>query len=161
MDMVTTRRLDLKASLCVGMFAAALASACGSGPTPPSASSTSVGQWSGTTAQGASIAFTVSPDEALTTMAVGYTFNGCSGTQTFADLNIPTAPNVTCIPGPCSGAISTYRAFAYTSGSDRTGPSTSVNGLFLPGGRAQGLVSFREFPGCGTSAGVEWTATRR
>jgi hypothetical protein len=150
-----------KAVLGVGTLAGVLASACGSAPTSPSASSLSVGQWSGTTAQGASIAFTVSSDEILTTIAVGYAFNGCSGTQTFADLSVPTAPNVTCIPGPCSGAISTYRAFAYTSGSDRTGPSTSVNGLFLPGGRAQGLVSFRDFPACGTAVGVEWTATRR
>jgi hypothetical protein len=152
-----------KAVLWIGTLAGGLVSACGSGngTTSPSASSLSVGQWSGTTAQGASIAFTVSSDEALTTIAVGYTFNGCSGTQTFADLNVPTAPNVTCIPGPCSGTISTYRSFAYSSGSRGTGPSTAVNGLFLPGGRAQGLVSFQDYLGCGTAAGVEWTATRR
>jgi len=150
-----------KAVLWVGTLTGVLASACSRGPTSPSASSLSVGQWSGTTAQGASIAFTVSSDEALTTIAVGYTFNGCSGTQTFADLNVPTAPDVTCIPGPCSGTNSTYRAFAYSSGSRGTGPSTTVNGLFLPGGRAQGQVSFRDYPGCGTAAGVEWTATRR
>jgi hypothetical protein len=150
-----------KAVLCIGMFTGVLASACGSGPASPSASSLSVGQWSGATAQGASIAFTVSSDEALTTISVGYNFSGCSGSQTFTDLNVPTAPNVTCIPGPCSGTISTYRAFAYSSGSLGTGPSTTVNGLFLPGGRAQGQVSFRDYPGCGTAAGVEWTATRR
>jgi hypothetical protein len=150
-----------KALLWVGTLAGMLASACSSSPASASASSLSVGQWSGTTAQGASIDFTVSSDEALTTIAVGYTFNGCSGTQTFADLNVPTAPNVTCIPGPCSGTISTYRQFAYSSRSAGTGPSTTINGLFLPGGRAQGLVSFRDYPDCGTAAGVEWTATRR
>jgi hypothetical protein len=138
-----------------------LASACGNGATSPSAASTSVGQWSGTTAQGASIAFTVSADEILTTIAVGYNFNGCSGTQTFKDLSVPTAPDVICVPGPCSGPISTYRAFSYVSGSGLTGPSTNINGLFVPGGRATGLVSFTDFPGCGTAAGVEWTATRR
>jgi len=150
-----------KALLRIGMVAGVLASACSSGPASPSDSSLSVGQWSGTTAQGASIAFTVSSNEVLTKIAVGYAFNGCSGTQTFADLNVPTAPDVTCIPGPCSGTVSTYRAFAYTSRSVGTEPSTTVNGLFLPGGRAQGLLSFRDFPGCGTAAGVEWTATRR
>jgi len=150
-----------KAVLRLGTFAGVLASACSTGPTSPSASSLSVGQWSGTTAQGASIAFTVSKDEAVTAIAVGYTFNGCAGTQTFADLNVPTAPSVTCIPGPCSETISTYRAFAYSNGSRGTGPSTSINGLFLPGGRAQGEVTFRDYPGCGTAAGVEWTATRR
>jgi hypothetical protein len=154
-------RTRMNAVLWVGTLAAVLASACSRAPTSPSPSSLSVGQWSGTTAQGASIAFTVSSDEALTTIAVGYTFNGCSGTQTFAGLNVPTAPNVTCIPGPCSGTISTYRAFAYSSGSIGMGPSTTVNGLFLRGGRAQGQVSFLDYPGCGTAAGVEWTATRR
>ena len=146
----------------VGTLAGVLASACSSGPTSPSSSSLSVGQWSGTTAQGASITFTVSSDETLTAIAVGYSFNGCSGTQTFSNLHVTTAPNVTCIPGPCSDAISTYPAFVYLSGSAVTGgPSTIINGLFLLGNRAQGQVSFRDYPGCGTAAGVDWTATRR
>ena len=150
-----------KAVVWVGAFAAVLAAACSSSPMSPSPSSLSAGQWTGTTAQGASIAFTVSSDEILRTIAVGYAFNGCSGTQTFADLNVPTAPDVTCIPGPCSGGISTYRAFGYSSRSAGTGPSTAIIGLFLPGDRAQGQVSFQDLPGCGTAAGVEWTATRQ
>jgi hypothetical protein len=149
-----------KTILRVGTLAGLLASACGD-PTSPSRSSLSVGEWNGITAQGTVITFTVSSDEILTTISVGYSFNGCAGTQTFLNLNVPTAPDVTCIPGPCSGTTSTYRAFAYSSGSVRTGPNTTVNGLFLPGNRAQGLVSFHDFPGCGTAAGVEWTATRR
>src|SRR4051812_40937172 len=120
MNMWTQTRVALRA----GTFAGVLASACSSGPASPSVASLSVGQWTGTTAQGASIAFTVSPDEVLRTIGVGYIFNGCSGTQTFADLNVPTAPDVTCIPGPCSGGISTYRAFGYSSRSG-TGPSTN------------------------------------
>lgn len=150
-----------KAVMLVGTLAGGLASACNKGPASPSSSSKSVGQWNGTTAQGRSITFTVSSDETLTTLAVEYSFNGCSGTQTFSNLNVPTAPNITCVPGPCSATESAYRAFAYSDGSPLSGPSTAVNGLFLPGGRAQGLVSFREYPGCGTAVGVEWTATRR
>jgi hypothetical protein len=151
-----------KAVLWFGTLTGVLAAACSSnsGPASPSASSLSVGQWSGTTAQGALIAFTVSSDEALTTLAVGYNFNGCSGTQTFTDLNVPTAPDVTCVPGPCSGTTSTYRALSYSSGRG-TGPVTTVFGVFLPGGQAQGQVTFRDYAGCGTAAGVEWTATRR
>ena len=53
---------------------------------------------------------------------VGYNFNSCSGTQTFSNLNVPTAPDVTCIPGPCPGATASYRAFAYSGGSRGTGP---------------------------------------
>jgi len=153
-------RTRTNAVLWVGALAAVLASTCSRGTTSPSPSSLSVGQWNGTTAQGTSITFTVSSDEILTTLAVDYGFNGCWGTQTFSNLNVPTAPNVTCIPGPCSGTDSTYRALAFSSGSV-AGPSTTVNGVFLPGNRAQGLVSFRDYPGCGTAAGVEWTATRR
>ncbi len=151
---------ERKAAVWGAAFAALLASACGSGATSPSASSMSAGQWSGTTAQGASIEFTVSSDEIVKTITVGYNFNGCVGTQTFKDLSVPTALDVVCIPGPCSGPVSNYRAFSYLSGSPLR-PNTSINGLFLPSARAQGLVSFSDFPGCGTAAGVQWTATRR
>jgi hypothetical protein len=150
-----------KALLWVGTLVGLLASACGRDPTSPSPSSLSVGQWNGTTAQGMVITFTVSSDEILTTLSVGHSFNGCSGMQTFSNLQVATAPDVICIPGPCSGTTSTYRAFGFSSGSRGTGPSTAVNGLFLPGDRAQGVASFHDFPGCGTATGVEWTATRR
>src|SRR5687768_6879095 len=131
-------RCRVAALLWVGTLAGLLASACGKDPASPSSSSLSVGQWSGTTAQSTVITFTVSSDEILTTLSVGHTFNGCSGMQTFSNLQVATAPDVTCIPGPCSGTISTYRAFGFSSGSRGTGPSTAVNGLFLPGDRAQG-----------------------
>jgi hypothetical protein len=143
------------------MVAGLLASACGREPTLPSPSSLSAGQWNGTTAQGAVITFTVSSDEILTTLSLGHSFNGCSGMQTFSNLQVDTAPDVDCVPGPCSGTITTYRAFGVSSGSREAGPSTTVTGLFLPGGRAQGVAAFNDFPGCGTVTGVEWTATRR
>ncbi len=145
-----------------------MASACSSGPTTPSTPSTlsttsslSAGQWTGTTAQGVVITFTVSSSEILTTLGLGYTFNGCSGTQTFSNLNVPTAPDVMCIPGPCSVTISSYRAFAFSNGSPGAGPVTAANGLFLLGGQAQGQVTFQDYPGCGTASGVAWTATRQ
>lgn len=145
----------------VGTLAGVLASACGGGPTSPSSSSVSVGHWTGTTTQGASITLTVSPDETLTTIAVGYSFNGCSGTQTFSNLNVRTAPNVTCISGPCSDAIAASRSFFYLSPRATGGPTTILSGLFFPGNRAEGQVSFVNYPGCGTATGVDWTATRR
>ncbi len=131
-----------KGRLRVGALAGALAFACGRGPAAPSSTSLSVSHWTGTTAQSTSIAFTVSPDETLTTIAVGYRFNGCSGNQTFSDLRVPTVPNVTCIPGPCSGALSTYRAFAHSSPSIGAGPVTTVGGFFVASGRAEGQASF-------------------
>ena len=122
--------------------------------------SLSVGEWSGTTAQGMPIRFVVSPNETVTTITVGYDFNGCSGSHTFADLNVPTAPNLTCIPGPCSGIQESYRAFGYSVGSVGA-PFTQLNGLFLPGNQAKGQAVFRDYVGCGTATPVEWIATRR
>src|SRR5688572_15405045 len=150
------------AAWCFVTLAWALAIAC-SGPSTPSgvASSLSVGQWNGITSQGMPIAFTVSPDETLTTITIGYSFNGCSGSQTFANLSIRTAPELICVPGPCTGAVTSYRAFGYSDGSRVSGPNTTVNGLFLLGNRAEGQARFVDYPGCGTATGVTWSATRR
>ena len=119
------------------------------------------GQWSGTTSQGATIAFVVSADEMVTTLTVGHAFNGCSASETFSNLTLPTAPNVTCIPGPCDPSLASYRAFNYSSRGPIEGPSTTVNGLFMSSTSAQGSAGFRDFPGCGSAIGVAWTATRR
>jgi hypothetical protein len=130
------------------------------GGVPLGGASPSVGEWSGTTAQGVPIAFTVGPNETITTITLGYDFNGCSGTHTFSDLLVPTKPDLTCIPGPCTGTLTTYRAFGYSNGSSATGPHTQINGLFLPGGQARGQAVFSAYPNCGTPP-VEWTATKR
>jgi hypothetical protein len=90
---------------------------------------------------------------------VGHSFYSCSGVQTFSNLNLDTAPMVTCIPGPCSPPVSSYRAFSYSAGSI-DGPFTTVNGLFPLTTRAEGQVTFRNYPGCGTAAGIGWTATK-
>ena len=160
-EAVRGRLLNAGVFRVIGLVSIVLASAC-SGPTNPSTNSSNpVGQWTGTTAQGAPIAFTVSADEKVTALTIGYSFNGCSGSQTFSNLNLPTAPDVTCIPGPCSGTISSYRAFNYSDGQRGTGPSTTINGLFLPGNLAQGQATFLDYPGCGTASGVTWSAARR
>lgn len=150
-------------ALCVAALASSLSGACG-GPASPSATdqSRTTGQWSGTTSQGMPIAFSVSQDEMVTTITLGYRFNSCSGTQTFSDLNVPTKRDVICVPGPCSDSVSSYRAFNFADGSRVIGePMTSLNGLFLPGNRAEGQAAFIDYAGCGTASGVTWTAFRR
>lgn len=124
--------------------------------------SLSVGEWSGTTSQGMPIRFTVSSKETVTSLTVGYNFNGCRGTHTFEDISLPTAPNVTCIPGPCSATVASYRSFVYSDGSPATGgQGIQINGLFLPRGRAEGQIGFFNYPSCGTATQVTWTATRK
>jgi hypothetical protein len=107
------------------------------------------------------IDFSVSSDEKVTTITIGYSFNACAGSHTFSGLDIRTTPDVTCIPGPCSAAMTSYRAFGYASAGPIDGPRTAINGLFLPGNRAEGQASFVNYSGCGTAGGVGWTATRR
>jgi hypothetical protein len=142
------------------LLCAALTACGGDNGTKPTSATSYQGQWTGTTAQGAPIAFTISGDEKVTSITLGYDFNGCSGSQTFSNLAVATIPDVTCIPGPCPSSISTYRQFGYSSG-DREGPVTSVNGLFPTQATAEGVASFRNYPSCGTAIGVPWSATRR
>lgn len=123
------------------------------------ASSLSVGEWEGTTSQGRPIAFTVSRDEKVTSITLEYDFNGCSGTRKFLDINIPTAPELHCIPGPCARTAASYRAFGFSVGTAAGGPYTQINGVFLPRNQAKGQAIFSEYPNCG-SATVQWTATR-
>jgi len=63
------------------------------------------GQWKGTTSQGRPITFTVSLDQKVTAITVGYSFNGCSGLNTFSNLNldIGNTPNPATTLGPGFG----------------------------------------------------------
>ena len=136
----------------------ALAAACAS---PASSKVSYAGQWTGSTAQGEPISFTISSDELVTAISVGYSFNGCRGSQTFTNLSISIAPQVTCIPGPCSPSITSYRAFGYENGDFIQGPSTEVHGGFPVVTSATGTVNFRNYAGCGSAIGVAWSATRK
>ena len=136
----------------VGALVACVAlSACN--PTTPSPSSSGAldGQWSGTTAQGVPITFSLASNKTITSISVGYSLTACSSTHTYSNLGLDTAPTVICIPGPCSNDISSFRSFNYLAGSPG-GPSTTINGLFVLGSRAEGQVSFRDYPTCGTAA---------
>jgi hypothetical protein len=135
-----------------------LVTACG-GSTRPS-STTLEGEWTGTTIQGAPIGFTVSADQKMTAITVGYRFGGCAGTQTFADLNLETVPSVVCVPAPCPASLASHRSFNYSSGLP-AGPATTVNALFTTTASAEGQAVFRDFPGCGSATGVGWTAVQR
>jgi hypothetical protein len=137
----------------------AVVSACGN-PAGPGDTGYA-GQWSGTTAQGRPIDFTISPAEAVTAITVGHAFNGCSGSQTFSNLSLDIAPQVQCIPGPCAPSISSFRSFGYVAGDRVLGPSTSINAVFESPARAQGTVNFRGLAGCGDAIGVAWSAVKR
>jgi hypothetical protein len=137
--------------LCAGM------SACdgGSGPIAPSPGGPSgyAGQWSGTTSQGRPIAFTVSETQKVTAITIGYSFNGCSATNTFTDLSLdigsppnPAAPS----PGP---------GFGFGSGPPDGPNYTQIYGSFTSSTTATGSAIFLAYSGCGNAAAA-WSATR-
>ena len=147
--------LELIRRACV-IACCTAAAGCG-GPGGPS--SGYAGEWAGTTAQGTTIAFTISENERVTAISVGYNFGGCSGAESFSNLDLPIAPDVTCIPEPCPPNISSFRRLSYSSGRD--GPSVTINGVFGSQTRAEGIVAFRDYPACGSAIGTPWTAMRR
>jgi hypothetical protein len=131
-------------------------SACGNGPTTPSSKAPARydGEWSGTTSQGRPITFTVSSEQKVTAITVGYNFNGCSGLNTFPNLNldIGTPPN--------PSAPSLGPGFGFGSGPP-DGPSfTEVLGSFTASTTATGSVIFGAYPVCGNAAAL-WTASKR
>ena len=137
----------------------ALMSACGN-PNGPSGDSYE-GLWTGTTAQGKTVTFTISLDENVTAITIGHEFNGCSGTQTFSGLSLSIAPEVVCIPAPCPNQLTSSRAFHYATGNPLEGPATSLNAVFTSARRVEGLAHFSQFPGCGSAMSVVWSATKR
>lgn len=118
------------------------------------------GEWLGTTSQGQSLSFTVSADDRVTSIRIGYAFKDCNGTRYYPEIAVPTAPNVVCMSGPCGRGISSYRAFSFADGGPPPAAHTQINGVFLPGDVAQGQAIFGDYEDCG-SATVTWRATRR
>jgi hypothetical protein len=130
-------------------------SGCGgntaNGPTTPSLDAPRYdGQWKGTTSQGRPITFTVSLDQKVTAITVGYSFSGCSGLNAFSGLNldIGNGPNPATSLGPGFGS------------GPPDGPNyTQVYGSFSSNTTATGSMIFGDYPSCGNAAGI-WTATR-
>ena len=135
-------------------------SGCGgdsSSPSAPSPATTSFnGQWTGTTSQGQPISFMVASDR-VTTITVGYNYNGCSGSKT-ADVNLEiidvrtVSPNLA-PPDPYSfgGLLGPY------SESDNTQITAFLRS---PTERSSHGIMLFVRPGCGETIAL-WTATKR
>ena len=145
-----------------------ITTACGdSEPTAPSPAPSSgyAGRWSGAvvvlplippgagipTRQSQPLSFTVSADQRVTDISIGYNFSGCSGVKTFSGLSVPIG---------ASGSLG-QQGWAYISpfasdGRDRT----ELYGQFASDRTASGLAIFADFPGCGSGLG-DWTATEQ
>ena len=114
-------------------------SGCGgsaSTPTTPTTAARYDGEWNGTTSQGRLITFTVSSDQRVTAITVGYSFNGCFGMNTFSNLNldIGNPPNPT--------AFTAGPGFGYGSGPPDGPNYTQVYGSFSSSTTATGSAVF-------------------
>jgi len=110
---------------------------------PPSYS----GQWSGSTSQGAPVAFVVA-DLKITSITLGFNFGGCAGTTTHPSLAMPIA------------AVGGRVGFSYTSGSPELPDYTQIIGYFNSATAADGVVVFTGYPGCANQTAT-WTASLR
>lgn len=129
---------------------AGVVSACGGTPSP-SPTSPYRGEWSGMTSHGAAISFSVSADQKVTAISVGYSFNGCSGTKTFPGLSLPIAPN------PIQPGLP---AFEFNSGPREQPNYTGVTGTFAATDTAAGLMAFGNYDGCNNGL-ASWSAAKR
>jgi hypothetical protein len=158
---LTTRRREIVLFLSIALCA--FTNACGdTGPTPPSSAAPGslVGQWSGTTSQGRPVTFVVSADQKVTAITVGYSFNGCSGVNTFSSLALDIATTGQ-TPFPPRGETMPGRpAFFYASGTPDGPNHLQLYGSFPSSTTAGGYAFFGEYQGCGTAVGI-WNASRR
>lgn len=137
----------------------ALAGACTSeGVTTPSSSGPGYdGQWSGTTLQGAPISFTVSADQTVTSITVGYNFNGCSGSKTFSTLSLKIGTAQPPLPTPQPPFNNP--GFGYGSGPPEEANFIQVTGTFTSNQTSTGVLGLLNFPNCGNSVAT-WNATK-
>ena len=123
--------LVLTTALCVFM------TAC-SDSEPPTTPETPRydGEWSGTTSQGRPITFTVSADQKVTAITVGYSFGSCNGTNTFSNLNLDIGTS------PIPGAPQIGPGFGFGSGSPELPNYTQLFGNFSSSTAVTGSVIF-------------------
>ena len=122
--------------------------------TAPSPSTGYAGEWSGTTSQNQPIAFTVSADQQVTSLTVGYSFNGCSGTETFSNLSL----TIKKLDPPGTPPFNDNPGFGY-AGQTVDGGGTLLLGAFTSNKTSTGQVNFVNFPDCKGSFAT-WNATK-
>jgi hypothetical protein len=105
------------------------------------------GEWGGTTFQGRPISFTVSPEQQVTTISLGYQIDTCSGVETFSGLNaVPFAASVAAIQ--FSAVLPDKRQIA-------------IQGFLMPDGSVWGTLLVYGPPFCGPSETVAGPFTAR
>jgi hypothetical protein len=133
------------------LLLALLTSACNEGSETPSAPTRVgyAGEWSGSSLQGDTLAFSVSAEQRVTTISIHYSLNGCSGTKTFSGLSVEIAP----LPG------NGRPAFVYQSAEGDLVNFISVQVSFSSSDTATGITVLDNFAGCRGGPSL-WSAQR-
>ena len=125
--------------------------ACGGGtanpldPAAPPNTQSYTGEWSGTTFQQQPVSFTVSAEQKVTAVSVGYVFSGCSGVETLTGLE--------------QAITSSFTQFGANLPDGR---GITITIVFPAARIASGGVVFYGPPSCGsTGSGGPLSATRR
>lgn len=108
--------------------------------------------------QGRSMSFSVSADQKVTSMTVGYNFNGCSGTNTFSNLSLDIGIGPSGFPPRVP--TPSNPGFGYGSGSPEAPNYTQVIGTFTSSRTAAGSATFLNVTNCGNAV-TNWSATKR
>ena len=146
-----------KISMAVRVLVAIILIAVGGcGGSPDSPSNTPVGhagQWVGTTDRGESIQFSVSANQAVTSLISGYRVNGCTARIELTSVNLPVRE----FPG-VTGAVTP--GFEHMSGTLDPPNYLRVLGSFVGATEARGFLLFDGYQGCGSGV-INWRAARR
>ena len=150
----------------VALAACAALSACNSNSfaiTPSGTASGYAGEWRGTTSQGQSVTISVSADQKVTSITVGYAFSGCSGSNTYGSLSLGIAPPVSPLPIPFPPLPSVQSspsspAFEYAKGNPVGSDFTQIDGIFISAQSMSGTLILTR-PACG-NVFVFWSATK-
>jgi len=134
--------LILIATSCVLLSGCGAASPTSPGPLPVG----HAGEWSGTTFQDRSILFTVSPEQQVTTISLGYQIDTCSGVDTFSGLNVPF-----------TAGVPAFQFAAVLPDKRQLG----IQGYLMPDGSVWGTLLVYGPPSCGPSEAVAGPFTAR
>lgn len=127
-----------------------LSTGCGAASSTAPGPVGQAGEWRGTTFQGRPISFSVSSQQQVTAVSLGYQIDTCSGVETFSGLTVPLTS---------VGGVPAFQ-FAAKLADTR---QIVIQGFLMPDGSIRGTVTVYAPPSCGRSETVAgmFTANRR
>jgi hypothetical protein len=141
----------------------AISGCAGCGPAStvrPSTPLDYAGRWTGPTSQGGTITFAVSSEQQVVAIGVEYNLNGCSGTAVLSGLALRVSRPELAPGRPNAGGPFDNPSFGTGTHGLEQPNFLGVSGSFTSGDTARGVLTLRDYGGCGSGAAT-WTAARR